>query len=185
MNLGNLISNLETLVKELDGQRQYLTQTEVAKGNYNIIEKINQYRQLIECQIISTLSLSSFKYLKESISSEILKANESINNHKNHITHNSMESTKNTFGTKTTSFMSPEPSRYMHPTHSQPSYLQTSKPEKTKDLTPKKQHKRIQDSASGKKERKCVPPKTDCKSMLSQYKILNPNEVSSVIFKLI
>lgn len=62
MNLGNLITKLESLTKELNHHVDYLTTNDCEE---EVIEKIGQYEQFIESQVVGTTSLSSFKYLQD------------------------------------------------------------------------------------------------------------------------
>jgi hypothetical protein len=183
MSCGNTIANLESLVKELEIQRRYLTETDLAKGNTNIVEKINQYRQLIESQILSTLSLSSFKYLKESINDVIGKNNQNNKNYESrHMSQNSMESTQHSFRTKTKKLMSPERSNYLNNILSQSNYHKNAKLDQ-KQNPHQKISKHLMDPTSDVKEKRSdVKPKikaskTEFPNMFSKYKVMNPNDI--------
>jgi hypothetical protein len=103
MDLTNLITKLEMLTKELNQQTDYLT-THTCSND--ILEKISQYHQLIESQISGTMNLSSFKYLQDSI-------NTTISRSKLNMTSPLSAGDIGSLRTKSTSYISPEPSRHM------------------------------------------------------------------------
>jgi hypothetical protein len=183
MSCGNTIANLEALVKDLEIQRRYLTETDLAKGNTHIVEKINQYRQLIESQILSTLDLSSFKYLKESINDVVGKSNQNNKNYESRLlSQNSMESTQHSFRTKTKTLMSTERSNYLKSILSQSNYHKNTKLDKMQNPHQKLSKNLTNPTSDVREKRSDVEPKikasnTEFPNMFSKYKVMNPNDI--------
>lgn len=117
MSLSNLITKLENLTKELNLQTDYLT-THTCSND--ILEKISQYHQLIESQISGTVNLTSFKYLQDSINNTISRSKLNMTSP---LSPGDIRSTR----TKSTSYISPEPSRHMEMCLSQPTYKLSSR----------------------------------------------------------
>lgn len=116
MEAGNIVTKLETLVRELNDQIVYLHDN---SWSVDLIEKCNQFYKLINSQIIGTIKLTSFQYLQDSIKN-VIKGESAIPKASN------KKWKKNTV-TKFSNYASPQPPKFMETWLSQPMYKLSAK----------------------------------------------------------
>lgn len=116
MNMGNLVTKLEGLVKQLNHQITYLNTDD---WNEDVVDKISKYHQLIDSQIASTLNLSSFKYLQNTIDTAIEIPKYSMNSS---LSHNSINSSK----VRHSQLISPVPTKHMDMWLSNPTFKRSN-----------------------------------------------------------
>lgn len=147
MSLGNLVTRLENLVTDLNKQINYVNSESCTS---EAVDKIQQYQQLIESQLVGTINLSSFKYLQDSINLLIHRPMELSQSWSN----NTLESVR----MRNSTFTSPEPSKHLDMCLSQPTYRRSNNNEN--------------EGPSSQREK----PKVEIDSMLKKYEgMAKPN----------
>ena len=169
MEAGNIVTKLESLVNELNFQIDFLQANE---WNNDFIEKWNQFYKLINSQIIGTIKLKSFKYLQDSIKSE-------IGNDSDIIKSSISEETKSTLA-RCSSYASPQPSKHMQTWLSQPTYKLSARSKDWNNIFSYNNPKEEWNSSMKK-----VKQRLDYDSMLHEYKanIETHNNITNIMNK--